>query len=298
MIPARALLLSTAILPLALAACETVRKPIRGFDKPPPGSVVLDSDPGGTVIIWPMIDLPDPGVVLRPRLDGQDIVHVTDTEQGFYDYYLWPLQGWTGGWSSWLEGIKPGTHVVELVDGAGQTWGQSAPVPIAAGDSVGAGTGQIPTLVFANFDGKVTSWFIDPTTQDSDMTTDEITVTNMSDADVVVERCLISGGQRSSCTSVGTVAAGADLHTVETMAAADITSKDDHQALVIHPASDASQSYQRNLLQGGADFSYGTSCEVERIVVHPWRQVWNYGVTNGVAVALSSCFGYQGGPPK
>ena len=296
MTPARTLLLSTAILTLALAACQTVTKPIRGFDKPPPGSVVLDSDPGGTVILWPMFDLPDTKVVLRPRLDGQDIVHVTD--DGFYDYYQWPQQGWTGGWHPWLAGIEPGTHVVALVDGAGQTWGQSAPVPIAVGSIPGSGTGQVATLVFANFDGKVTSWFIDPTTQDSDITTDEITVTNMSAADVVVERCLISGGQRSSCTSVGTVAAGADLRTVETMAAAGVRSKDDHQALVIHPASDASQSYQRDLLQGGADFSYGTSCEVERIVVHAWRQVWSYGVNNGVAVAMSSCFGYEGGPPS
>src|SRR6185312_15340475 len=125
-------------------------------------------------------------------LDGQDIVHVTD--DGFYDYYQWPLQGWTGGWGAWLEGIEPGTHVVALVDGDGQTWGQSAPVPIAVGSIPSSGTGQVATLVFANFDGKVTSWFIDPTTQDSDITTDQITVTNMSAADVVVERCLISGG--------------------------------------------------------------------------------------------------------
>jgi len=213
------------------------------------------------------------------------------TDDGFYDYDQWSLQGWTGGFGTWLELIEPGTHVVALVDGAGQTWGQSAPVPIAVGSIPSS---QVATLVFANFEGKVTSWFIDPTTQDSDITTDEITVTNMSAADVVVERCLISGGQRSSCTSVGTVAAGADLRTVETMAAAGVTSKDDHQALVIYPASDASQSYQRDLLQGGADFSWGTSCEVERIVV----QVWSSGVNKGVAVALSSCFGSQGGPPS
>src|SRR5436190_23333708 len=116
MTPARTLLLSTAILTLALAACQTVTKPIRGFDKPPPGSVVLDTDPGGTVILWPMFDLPDPGVVLRPRLDGQDIAYVTSLDDGFYDYTEWPLQGWTGGWSRWLDRIKPGTHVVELVD--------------------------------------------------------------------------------------------------------------------------------------------------------------------------------------
>jgi hypothetical protein len=296
MTPARAsLLLSTALVPLALAACETSRKPLRGFDKQPPGSIVLDHDPGGTVMIWPMFDLPQTEHVFRPRLDGQDIVYLT-SEEGFYDYYQWPLSGWTAGWNSWLEGIKPGLHVVELVDGAGQTWGQSAPLALAAGGSPSNPSGQFPAVVFAHFGGNVTSWYINPATQDADAATDEITVTNLVDADVVVERCLISSGHASACASVGTVAAGDDLLTVETMAEADVSAKDDHQALVIHLASDASQSYRRDLLQGSGTFNFGSTCQVERIVVHGTRQVAYFTQTGGTALAMSSCYGY-GRPP-
>ena len=35
-------LLLTAIVSLAVAACETQRKPLLGFDEPPPGLIVLD----------------------------------------------------------------------------------------------------------------------------------------------------------------------------------------------------------------------------------------------------------------
>ena len=293
MTPARAaLLLSTAILPLAVAACQTVRKPLRGFDKVPPGSILLDDDPGGTVAIWPVFDLPQTEqTMFRPRLDGQDIAYLISNE-GFYDIYEFPLQGWTGGWNSWIQGIKPGTHVVELVDSAGQSWGQSAPLAVAvAGDPTNPSS-QFPAVVFAHFDGKVVAWNIDPATQDADTETDEITVTNLVDADVVVERCLISSGHRSSCTPVGTVAPGADLLTVERVA--DVEAKDDHQALVIHLASDASQSYQRDLIDGAVNFNFGSTCQIERIVVHAPRQT-GYA-SNGTALALSSCYGYQSGP--
>jgi len=292
MTPARAsLLLSTAIVPLAVAACQTVRKPLRGLDKPPPGSIVLDDLAGGTVVMWPMFDLPQTEQVFRSRLNGQDVVHVTSWEEGFYDYSEWSLLGWTGGRSGSLEKVKPDTYVVELVDSTGQSWGQSAPLAIPA---VGA-AGQLPAVVFAHFAGKVAAWNIDPATQDADTATDEITVTNLVDADVVVERCLISSGQPSSCTSVGSVAAGADLLTVETMA--DVSSKDDHQALVIHLASDASQSYQRDLLQAGGNLNFGSTCQMERIVVHGTRRVDDYyGPTTGNAFAMSSCYGYQSAP--
>ena len=55
-------------------------------------------------------------------------------------------------------------------------------------------SGQFPAVVFAHFDGKVAAWNIDPATQDADTATDEITVTNLVDSDVVVERCPISSG--------------------------------------------------------------------------------------------------------
>src|SRR5262249_54954016 len=161
-----------------IAGCATERKPLRGFDKPPPGSIVLDADPGGTVMIWPVFAVPGEIEVFRPRLDGQDAAGVT-SQEGFYDYVNWPMQGWTGGWDSWLTGIPPGTHVVELVDSAGQTWGKSAPLPIPAGGSPYDASVQYPAVVFTHFGGQMGSWSVDPATQDTDITTDEITVTNL-----------------------------------------------------------------------------------------------------------------------
>jgi hypothetical protein len=283
------------VLALAAPACDTVKKPIRGFDEPPPGSIVLDDEDGGMVTVWPLFDLPQTEQVFHPRLDGREVVHRI-SDQAFYYSPDWVLQGWTGGWNGWIEGIEPGTHVVGLVDGAGQSWGQSAPLAVPAGGKLGSASGQYPAVIFAHFDGTVSAWNVDPATQDGDMATDEITVTNLVDADVVVERCLISSGHSSSCTSVGTVAAGAELLTVEKMA--DVSSKDDdYQALVVHLASDAGQSYQRDLIRGGGHFNFGSTCQVERIVFHGTRQGGGpYGPTSGALVAMSSCYGYGSGP--
>ena len=160
------------------------------------------------------------------------------------------MQGWTGGWDNRLAWIPPDTYVVEIVDSAGNSWGKSAPLPIPAGGGPYNPTGQSPGVVFINFDGQTGSWNIDPATQDADTATDEITVTNLLGENVVVERCTIVDGERTSCTPVGTVAPQADLRTVETTVA---SSKADHPGLFIHLASDASQSYQRDLVQGGGD---------------------------------------------
>ena len=73
-------------------------------------------------------------------------------------------------------------------------------------------------MIFAHFDDQVGSWYVDPTTQDSDPATDEITVTNLIHEDVVVQRCQMTAAGPTSCTSVGTVSPGADLRTVETLA--------------------------------------------------------------------------------
>jgi hypothetical protein len=295
MTPARpSLLLLMAVVPLA--ACATKKKPLTGYDEPPPGSIALNSDPGGVVVIWPIFDLPSLGSqMFRARVDGQDAVYAT-SEPGldeFYDYYMWSLGGWTGGYSNWLPGIPPGAHVMELVDGAGQSWGRSAPLPIGAVANPTNPSGQLPAAIFAHFDGKVASWTIDPTTQDADTATDEITVTNRTDGDVVVERCLVSSGKPSSCTSVGTVAPGADLATVERME--DVAVTDDHHALVMRLASDASQSYQRDLLPGSGSFNFGSTCQIERIIVHGPRA--NSARPPGSsAIAMSSCYGYLGGP--
>jgi hypothetical protein len=285
-------LLLAALVPLAVAACQTMRKPLRGFDKPPAGSIVLDDLAGGMVVMWPMFDLPQTEL-FRPRLNGQDVVYLT-SQEGFYDYSEWQLQGWTGGWSSWLQAVKPGTYVVELADSAGQSWGRSSPLAIPAGGDAINPSGQLPAVVFAHFDGKVAAWNIDPAAQDADTATDEITVTNLVDAPVVVERCLISSGLPAACTSVGTVAPGADLLTVERMV--DVSSKDEHQALFIHLASDATQSYQRDLVQGTGNTNFGSTCQIERIVVHGTRPVSYYGATGGTGFAMSSCYGYLSGP--
>jgi len=286
------LLLSATVF-LAAAACETQKKPIRGFDKQPPGSIVLDNQaPGatGSVMVWPMFDLPlEPFQLFRLRLSGQDAVTITSQEDGFYDYAYLYLQGWTAARNSWFTGVRPDTYVVEIVDGSGQSWGQSAPLTVYAGINPYTPGVQLPGAIFANFDGKVASWNIDPLLQDADTATDEITVTNMVDGDVLVERCLIASGSPTSCTPVGTASPGADLHTVETVAG---LSTDDHQALRIRLASDASQVYQRDLDEGSGDFG-PPNCQVERIIVHGKRPG---DLGTSPAIAMSSCYGYQSGP--
>jgi hypothetical protein len=276
---------------LAIAACQTQRKPIMGYDTPPPG-IILDG--GNTVLLWPIFDLP-PGTqeVFRPRLNGQDAVVIT-SDEGFYDYDKVYLGGWTGGWNQWINGVPSGTYTVELVDSAGQSYGQSAPLAISAGDISQNPPVQLPTVIFAHFDGQAASWTIDPAMQDSDAATDEITVTNLLAENVTVERCLIAATVRTSCTPVATVAPGADLLTVETGAA---SSMGDHQALFIHLASDASQSYQRDLVQGTSGIGpTGTTCQMERIIVHGMRSS-SYGGLSTPAFAMSSCYGYGSGAP-
>jgi hypothetical protein len=272
---------------LAIAACQTQRKPLTGFDTPPPG-ILLDSNGGTSLLLMPIFDLPrTPERVFRPRLNGQDAVIVT-SEEGFYDYSKVYLSGWTGGFTQWVNGVPPGTYAVELVDEAGQSWGKSAPLAIGAGISLLNPSGQVPAVVFSHFDGQAGSWTVDPSMQDSDPATDEITVTNLLDEDVVVERCLIAAAGPTSCTPVGTVAPQADLLTVETVVA---PSNVDHQALLVHLASDATQSYQRDLIQGAGMFV--GSCQVERILVHGRRAILPIGPTGFTGFAMSSCYGYR-----
>jgi hypothetical protein len=278
---------------LAVAACQTERKPLRGFDKPPAGSIVLDGDPGGTVMIWPLFALPAEAQIFRPRFNGQDAV-IVNSREGFYDYDSWQMQGWTGGWAGWFAGLPPSTYVVEIIDSAGQSWGKSAPlaVPNGGGDP-GDFSVQNPTVVFTHFDDQVGSWNIDPATQDADTATDEITVTNLLGEEVVVERCTIAGGARTSCTPLGTLAPQADLRTVETPVA---SSNADHPALFIHLASDASQSYQRDLVLGSG--AVGSTCQIERIMVHGMRPTAAYSSTGPAGFAMSTCFGNSSGPPS
>jgi hypothetical protein len=276
---------------LALAACQTLRKPLNGYSTPPPG-LLLDDTNGSTLMIWPIFDLPQQTEqIFQPRLNGQDTVVVT-SQEGFYDYAQLYLEGWTGGWSNWLNGIPPDTYVVELVDENGQSYGKSAPLPVPAGTTLGDGSSQLPAVIFTHYDDQAGSWTIDPSMQDSDPATDEITVTNLLGEDVVVQRCLLAAAGPTSCTTVGTVAPGADLNTVETLASA--SSVADHQALFVQLASDSSQSYERELVQGGGVF--GASCQIERILVHGIRSLPAGGPTRTTGFAMSSCYGYSSGP--
>ncbi len=275
---------------LAIAACETQKKPLTGYDSPPPG--ILLGATGAALLLWPIFDLPPELQVFETRLNGQGTVILNSTSEGSYnyDYDTFPLQGWTGGSMTGLGWFPAGTYVVELVDdNTGQSWGQSQPLPVPPSDP----SGQLPTVIFAHFDDQVGSWYVDPTTQDADPATDEITVTNLTHEDVVVQRCLMTAAGPSSCTSVGTVAAGADLVTVETLAT---SSSADHQALFVQLASDASQSYERDLVQQ-ASGTFGTSCQVERILVHGERPLPPGQSSTGYSgFAMSSCYGYASGP--
>src|SRR3954463_16019936 len=189
---------------LAIAACQTQRKPLVGFDTPPAG-ILLDRNAGNILNIWPIFDLPrETSQVFRPRLNGQDAVVVT-SDEGFYDYAKLYFQGWTGGWNQGIYGIPTGTYSVELVDSAGQSWGLSAPLNISAGGLLQYGSFQLPSVIFTHFAGQAGSWTVDPSTQDADAATDEITVTNLLDENVVVDRCLQIDGKQSACTPVGTI---------------------------------------------------------------------------------------------
>jgi hypothetical protein len=277
---------------LAIAACETQKKPLNGYDSPPPGILLNNDGIGGALLLWALFDLPPEQQNFEPLLNGQGAVILSSTVEGFYnyDYELFPLKGWTGGFLTGLGWFPAGTYVVELVDETtGQSWGQSAPLSVPPSDP----SGQLPTVILTHFDDQVGSWNIDPATQDADPATDEITVTNLIQEDVVVQRCLMTAAGPTSCTSVGTVSPGADLSTVETLAT---SSSADYQALFVQLASDASQSYERDLVQGSGAF--GASCQIERILVNGERPLPPGSTLTGYsAFALSSCYGTAPGPP-
>jgi hypothetical protein len=278
---------------LALAACATERKPLMGYDKPPPGILV---EGPSRLMVWALFDLPPEAQTFRFRLDGQDAVVSTSDNDHFYDYYDFQLQGWTGGWDLRFYGAAAGAHILEIVDSAGQSWAKSGPLNIPPDGYFADPSIQYPAVIFTHYEGQRGSWIVDPRGQDADAATDEITVTNLVHEDVVVERCLIAAGARTSCTPVGTVAPGADFSTVERIAVLAMA-MDDHQALFIHLASDASQSYQRDLVTGVSYYpDFGASCQMERIIVHGTPPSVGVYPGGGTAFALSSCYGYATGP--
>lgn len=272
---------------LAIAACETVRKPLATYDSPPAG-ILLSQTTGSAMVIWTMFDLPPVLQWFHARLNGQAVVMETSTE-GFYDYDEFPMQNWTGGEPLGIGYIPGGSYVVELDDPTGQSWGQSPPLPLPPDNY--ADSSQLPAAIFAHFGDQVGSWIIDPSTQDSDPTTDEITITSLVDEDVVVYRCQMTAAGPTSCTTVGTISAGADLHTVETLAP---NSTGGYQALFVQLASDPSQSYERDLVMAAFVWGGGGDCQMERIFVHGTRSL-PPGQSSVPEFALSTCLGYSKG---
>ena len=249
--------------------------------------------------IWPIFYVPyqDTHEVFRYRLNGQDLVYMT-ADEGFYDYAVTYLQGWTGGLTQVINGgIPSGTYTVELADSAGQSWGRSAPLLISSGTGFYPPSSppppQMPAVVFTNFDGQVGSWNIDPTTQDSDAATDEIAVTNLVDEDVVVERCLIAAGRPELLHARRHRRAGSRPPHRRDGWRRPRRSPGDHQALFIHLASDAAQSYQRDLVLGSNESP--NSCQMERIIVHGRRAAWPDSPSSLTQFAMSSCYGYGSG---
>jgi len=265
---------------LALAACGTEKKPITGFDKQPPGTFLLDpSSSDASLETRALFTIFDETQTFRVRLNGQELVRLTSPpEEGFYDYVM---VSWGWNLDTLIRGIPPGTYVVELADST-SVWGQSAPLPIPASD--GSLVGELPTVLFT----QAGTWTVDPATQDADPATDEITVTNLTKEDAIVQRCLIASGSRTACRDVGTVAPGADLTTVETLASvADSSPAGDHQALFIYLESDATESYQRDLVQLSRDVG---ACEVERILVAGTPSTTSFP-GGAPRFAVSSCYG-------
>jgi hypothetical protein len=285
---------SLLLLPLLAVAACTDRMPVMGFFTPPDGSLVLQGN--GFIFIKLILGFDGPPLTFRVRFNDMEGV-VTNappqsTGEKVYNYLEFPrLQQWTAGVSAFQE-IPLGTYVVELVDDTGRSWGKSDPLPVHLPPAGSGPYPEVATVLFVHFDAQAGTWTVDPTTQDADPMTSEITVTNLTDGDVAVDRCV---GPRTgrTCTPVGTVAPGADLHTVQTNTPPPTTmpvdpSAADASALVIHAAARATPFYERSLVYANGIFN---ACEVERIIVHGARELTDdKGVVLGkTAFATSSC---------
>jgi hypothetical protein len=283
---------ASLLLPLlAIAACQPDRMPVMGFFTPPPGSQVLKGD---SLIRLEPVFLLDAMHTFRVRYNSQD--GVTVNSGGVYNYDQFPLfRGWRTGQLNDDQLLPPATYVVELVDETGQSWGKSEPITIQEGPP-GNYISEPATLMFVHYDGQASTWNVDPATQDADLMTAEIIVTNLAAEDMVVERCLSAadGGRDRTCTTVGTIAPGADLRTVETIASPTTSplgtpSTDNNSALVIHGAANATPTFERPLVS-----AFVSSCAVERLLVHGAR---TFKDSDGELIgsspfATSSCLGY------
>jgi len=74
--------------------------------------------------------------------------------------------------------------------------------------------------------------YVDPTTQDSDAMSAEISVVNAFDQPVDVERCHFDGSA-STCASISTIAPGHEIQTVQALTPFSTTESDE---LRVHPS--------------------------------------------------------------
>jgi len=263
------------LLSLALAACGTENAPLVGYDKPPDGTLLLQGT--APLQIEGLIDVDAPQT-FRLRFNGLYGVIELSSGPGPYDYLKVDVQEWIAGTMTYAN-LPAGTYVIELVDASGTSWGQTPPIDVQELN----GARQPPIVVFVHLDGQMATWVLDPATADSDPTTMETTVTNLSHDSVTVQRCPPAGtaGGSQACTSLGTIAPGADLHTVEMLAMETTTSSPTAATVSTLMVG----SYQR-LLVGAPLY---LPCEIERIAVTGVRTL-RTGATTQYAFSACNAF--------
>jgi hypothetical protein len=264
------------LLALAIAACSTDNQPLIGFAKQPDNTLFLQGTAGFQIEAVMQVDAPQ---TFRLRFNGQygvwAVATADDGTPGPWVYAEVDVQEWVASTVA-RPMVPPGTYVVELVDASGTSWGETPPITV---QHPAFGPAQPATIIFVHLDGLAATWVLDPTTADSDPATMDTTVTNLSHEDVTVQRCPPGvAAVGPTCTSLGTVAAGADLHTLETV------TLDTTATQMTRTSPDATLfvgSYERALET--APFS---DCQIERIVVTGTRTLREGTTTN---FAMSAC---------
>ncbi len=261
-------LLLLPLLPLALAACSTKNVPLVGYNQPPDGTLPLDGDVPLTIEAAMELDMPH---TFRFRFNGRYGVQQVVTG-GSWVYLEADVEEWAGG--SIAYGLIPaGVYTVEMVDESGTTWAQTPPITIQQL----SGTSGPGAVIFVHLDGVQETWIVDQAAQDADPATLEATISNLSGVDAPVARCQLAGGfagagSPQDCTSLGTVAPGADFQTIQTLTT-DTTP-------TTFPILSVG-SFQESLVRPG----YG-GCQIDRIVVTGTRTLRDGSQTG---YAFSAC---------
>jgi hypothetical protein len=259
------------LLPLALTACSTKNVPLVGYDQPPDGTLPLDGDAPLSIEAAMELDMPH---TFRFRFNGKYGVQRVATG-GSWVYLEAEVKEWVAG--SIAYGLAPsGVYTVEMIDESGTTWGQSSPITVQK-----TGSFRGLTIIFVHLDGVQKTWVLDQSTRDADPATLEVTISNLSSADVPVARCQIdsrTGGAPGpqDCTSLGTVAPGADLQTIEMLTT-------DTMATFAPILSVGST------LESLASSGFAGNCQVDRIVVTGVRTLRDGSST---PYAFSACQGF------